>query len=66
MNLILSPRELDVLRFIALGKTVGEISQELGCSPNTAKFHLGNIYRKLDVKTQAGAVGAGFRKGILT
>ena len=54
----LTERELDVVRFLPSRLTVREIASELYISPNTLKFHLKVIYRKLDVssRTQASDV----------
>jgi|GEM_PF-1539707 len=43
----LSPREQEVLTQWARGKTAWEISQLLGVSQDTVKFHLKNCYTKL-------------------
>lgn len=52
----LTPRELEVLGLIALGKTNKEISSQLVVSPGTVKAHTSNIYRKLDVSNRTEAV----------
>ena len=51
----LSSREFDVLRLVSLGLTNSEVATRLWLTPPTVKFHLANIYRKLDVanRTQA-------------
>jgi pimeloyl-ACP methyl ester carboxylesterase/DNA-binding CsgD family transcriptional regulator len=45
----LSPRELDVLREAAEGRTNEEIAATLGLSPRTVERHLSNAYGKLGV-----------------
>lgn len=52
----LTDRERDVLRFLPSRLTVREIASELYVSPNTLKFHLRAIYRKLGVASRAAAV----------
>ena len=52
----LSPREAEIMEWVALGKTNGEIGQILGCSPCTVKCHLTKIREKLDVHNKAQAV----------
>lgn len=48
----LSPRERQVMGLLARGRTAGFVGQSLGISPKTAKTHIRNIYRKVDVHTQ--------------
>lgn len=43
----LSPRELDVLRLVALGKSNGEIAQALDISQNTVRNHVSRLLSKL-------------------
>ena len=61
----LSPREMEVLIGICLGKTGVEIGQELFISPDTVKSHIKRIYRKLEVHTRAAAMLAAHRNGLL-
>jgi DNA-binding CsgD family transcriptional regulator len=55
---VLSPRELEVLRMVADGKTATSIAKTLFVSPHTVKRHMANIRVKLGVRTQAAAVAA--------
>jgi DNA-binding CsgD family transcriptional regulator len=48
----LSPRERDVLGYLARGRNANYIQKELCVSPHTAKSHIYNIYRKLDIHSQ--------------
>ena len=52
----LTPRETDVLRWIAAGKTNWEISQILRLSERTVKFHLNNSFGKLNAVNRTQAV----------
>lgn len=56
----LTPRELEVLRLLAQGRTNRQIGQCLGISPGTAKNHVERILTKLGVsdRTQAAARAA--------
>lgn len=65
---VLSARELEVLQLVAAGSTNAEIARKLWITEQTVKFHLSNIYRKLEVgnRTEAsryahlnGLVGGG-------
>ena len=61
----LSARELDVLRLVAQGHTNREIAQGLGLSVHTIECHAKNIYRKLAVRSRAGAVYSARSHGLL-
>lgn len=61
----LSDREIEVLELLADGLSVKEIAGQLKVSRATAAFHLGNIYQKLDVQSQTGAVAKALRAGII-
>ena len=52
----LSDRELEVLRLIASGLSNRQIAQELFITPGTAKRHVHNIYRKLEVSSRTQAI----------
>lgn len=51
----LSPREVEVLRIAALGRTNIEIARRLGISLHAVKFHLASVYRKLGVSNRTEA-----------
>ncbi|MEO0316990.1 MAG: hypothetical protein RL404_667 [Pseudomonadota bacterium] len=51
----LTPRETDVLGWVAKGKTNRDIGEILGMSPRTVNKHLEHIYVKLGVETRAAA-----------
>lgn len=48
----LSPREADILAYLAKGRNAAWIQEELTISPHTVKSHIYNIYRKLDIHSQ--------------
>ena len=45
-SLGLTPREAEVLLWVAQGKSNGEIGTILGCAENTIKVHLARIFEK--------------------
>jgi DNA-binding CsgD family transcriptional regulator len=51
-----TPREVEVLRWLAAGKTDREIAALLGCSHRTVQKHLEHLYVKLGVETRTAAV----------
>ena len=55
---LLSPREREILQWIALGKTNDEIGSILGFSVYTVKNNVQRIFRKLNVSNRAQAVAA--------
>ncbi len=61
----LSPREREVLDFIALGHSVPSIAAELYLAPSTVKTHVQRLYEKLGVSDRAAAVAAAMRRGLL-
>ena len=48
----LSPRETDILKFLAKGRNAAYIQSKLTISPHTVKSHIYSIYRKLDIHSQ--------------
>lgn len=62
----LSPRELEVLHIMALGKTNKQIAQQLVVSRGTVKAHTAAIYRKLDVANRTEAVARARQLGLLS
>lgn len=61
----LSAREDEVLQLLARGLSNKEIGKRLYISETTAKFHVGNILRKLDVSGRAEAVYEATKRGML-
>jgi LuxR family maltose regulon positive regulatory protein len=52
----LSPREIEVWRYLATSLSMSEIADQLFVSRNTIKTHVRNLYRKLGVTTREEAV----------
>jgi DNA-binding CsgD family transcriptional regulator len=52
----LTRREVEVLEWVARGKTHNEIGLILAISPRTASKHLEHIYTKLGVESRTAAV----------
>ena len=48
----LTPRERDVLKLLARGRTLGVVARELSIAEGTARTHMGHIYAKLGVHKQ--------------
>jgi DNA-binding NarL/FixJ family response regulator len=60
----LTERELAILRAVARGLSNQAISGELWITEQTVKFHLTNIYRKLEVSSRAEAARYALSRGI--
>lgn len=63
---LLSARELEVLGLVASGSTNGEIARKLWVTEQTVKFHLSNIYRKLEVGNRTEASRYAHVHGLVT
>jgi DNA-binding NarL/FixJ family response regulator len=61
----LTDRELEILRALGEGHSNKEIAKLLWLAEQTVKFHLTNIYRKLDVRSRTEAVHWAYRHGLL-
>jgi two-component system, NarL family, response regulator NreC len=61
----LSPREVQVLKLIALGHTNGEIASSLFLSVRTVESHRAHIQQKLGLTSRADLVGYARERGLL-
>jgi DNA-binding NarL/FixJ family response regulator len=61
----LTPRHVDVLELVAQGYSNDEIAQHLGLRPNTVKFHISEIFRRLGVRNRIEAIAQLDRDGAL-
>lgn len=62
---LLTSRETEVLRLIALGYTSNETAERLAVSPRTIESHRAHIQRKLETRTRAELVDYALRCGLL-
>ena len=51
----LTERELEILQLVASGATNADIARQLWITQQTVKFHVSNVYRKLDVGNRTEA-----------
>ncbi len=62
---LISPREIEVLRWVGSGKTNPEIAYILGVSVNTIKNHVHNAISKLGVENRSQAATLAHQMGLL-
>ena len=62
----ITPREREILAFIAAGRANKEIAAALNVSEDTVKRHVSHILEKLDVNDRAQATAEAIRRGIVT
>jgi len=60
----LTPRETEVLSWVAKGKTNRDVGEILGMSPRTVNKHLEHVFEKLGVETRAAAAALASREGL--
>ena len=61
----LSPRELEVLRLVAAGKTNKAIAAELFLSVRTVDRHVSNIFAKLEISSRTAATAYAYEHGLV-
>ena len=62
----LTEREIGILKAVARGLSNQAIARELWVTEQTVKFHLTNIYRKLDVANRTEAAHYAHQHGFVT
>ncbi|MCU7926976.1 MAG: helix-turn-helix transcriptional regulator [Candidatus Thiodiazotropha sp. (ex Dulcina madagascariensis)] len=63
---ILTKRETEVLEWIKEGKSTSETGIILSITERTVKFHLSNIYKKLDTLNRPQAISKAIKLGLIT
>jgi len=64
-DVLLTPRELEVLALLAEGMSNKAIARRLGISVHTAKFHVGALIDKFDAIGRTDAVAHAARRGVI-
>jgi DNA-binding NarL/FixJ family response regulator len=62
----LTEREIQLLRWMVEGYSNKAIAQELFISENTVKYHIRNIFQKLEVQNRTEAVAYALREGLIS
>ncbi len=52
----LTPRQVEVLKLVSCGFSNDEIAERLDVGPNTVKFHISEIFRRLGVRNRIEAI----------
>jgi DNA-binding NarL/FixJ family response regulator len=61
----LTPREMEVIRLIAAGRTNRSIARTLAISERTVDRHVANIFTKLDLSSRAAATAYVYEHGLV-
>ncbi len=61
----LTPRETEILCYLAQGRSAGEIAEMLNISPLTVRTHIRNLIEKLGVHSRLEAVTYAMQKGLI-
>lgn len=61
----LTDRELKIMRLVSKDLKIAEMAKELFLAESTVKSHLHNVYSKLGVRSEAGAVATALRLGLI-
>jgi DNA-binding CsgD family transcriptional regulator len=64
-EVLLTPRELEVLTLLAEGASNKTIARRLGISVHTAKSHVGSLLDKLDAVGRTDALAHAARLGVI-
>ena len=62
----LTGRELEILQLVASGATNADIARQLWITQQTVKFHVSNVYRKLEVGNRTEACHYAHVNGLVT
>ncbi len=64
-SVILTRRELEILRLVAEGRSNAQLAKMLWVTEQTVKFHLSNVFRKLQVSNRTEASRWAQLRGLL-
>jgi DNA-binding NarL/FixJ family response regulator len=63
---LLTPREMEVLRGIAKGYTTKRLAKDLGLAVTSVETHLRNTFKKLSASNRGEAVSSALKAGLIT
>src|SRR5574343_1496002 len=62
---LLTPRQTEILRLVAYGRTTKEIARDLGISPKTVEFHRGRLMERIGVHDVTGLTRFALQTGVV-
>lgn len=62
---LLTPRQTEILRLVASGRTTKEIARDLGISPKTVEFHRGRLMERIGVHDVTGLTRFALQTGVV-
>lgn len=62
----LTPRQAEILRFVASGKTTKEIARTLGISPKTVEFHRARLMERLGMHDVTALTRFAVQRGLIS
>lgn len=62
---LLTPRQTEILRLVASGRTTKEIARDLGISPKTVEFHRGRLMERIGVRDITGLTRFALQTGVV-
>jgi len=62
---LLTPRQTEILRLVASGRTTKEIARDLGISPKTVEFHRSRLMERIGVRDVTGLTRFALQNGVV-
>jgi len=62
----LTPRESEIVRYVAIGMRNAEVAARLSLSESTVKTHLTNIFQKLGIRDRIELTRYAIKTGLVT
>lgn len=63
---LLTPRQTEILRLVANGRTTKEIGRTLGISPKTVEFHRARLMQRIGVHDVTGLTRYAVQHGLVS
>jgi LuxR family transcriptional regulator len=62
----LTPREIEVLNYVACGLTANDIAPKMSITPRTVRFHVDSACTKMGVLNREEAIALGVKGGLIS